>query len=132
MGQSVKVSKGHPVVKALLALAFPGYRGRKVSVELAAQAYVEPVASGGTFDKVVAVNAAGAKMEVSFDLANAWKYSAGPLPVPEGVALVVHSYFCGKDVGVRIYVNPGSVKLAQMLTSDPLVAGLLVAKMEVA
>jgi hypothetical protein len=127
MGNAVRVSKGHPAVKALLAVAFPEYKGRKVYVELAEKAYVEPCAEGGSFDKVVAVNLAGEKLAVSFGWADQWKYSAEPFPVPVGIALVVHSYFCGKDMGISIYVNPAS---AAALPAH--VAGLLPAGKEAA
>lgn len=123
MGRSAKVSKSHPFVKAVLAACFPAYKGRKVFVELKERVFYDPVGGGGSWDKAVAVSlASGAVAEVPCPSPWSSEYLklGNGVALPEGMALAVHSWFQGKDCGIRIYVNP-----AMPPKLGPVFAGLL-------
>jgi hypothetical protein len=114
MGQSVKVSKALPVVKAILGVSFPEYKGRKVSVRLSERVFIDTEGGGGSYDRAVAVQMSDGK---SADVPNVSPFSGAymaqvndGIPLPAGVALVVHSMFCGKDAGIVIHVAPESVR----------------------
>jgi hypothetical protein len=124
MKKSVKVSKSHRGIKAILSATFPEYKGRKVSVELTDKAYLDTVGGGGTYDRAVAVSlrdgsVAGLPLVSPFSLDYAAQQAG--IALPQGVALVVHSMFCGKDAGIRIYIAPTTIAALDTVT----LAGML-------
>ena len=65
--------------------------------------------SGGSRDTYRAVNLeSGASRAASNDMASPWDSSRRDQRVDlrDGLAIVKHVYFCGKDLGLTIYVNP--------------------------
>ncbi len=114
----VPLRRSDPAVKRLLAATFPRYRGRKLSAVPWGDGplYLDLSWSGGTKDEVVLVDASGRVSDLV--VPSPWSGGANdPLRVPPGSILAVHSYFCGRDVGVRFYVRPG--------VGGPAVGGLL-------
>ena len=104
----VSVSRGHPLIKKALKLAFPDYKGRKITVE----PYSGPKRftqywDGGTKDDLVLIrvkDAATADVEaIGHPALNRQAFE--PFDQPPGTILVVHSRFQGHDMGVRLYVR---------------------------
>lgn len=114
----IKVSKSDKFVKQILTATFPKYKGRKVRIE--AQRFPLDVRSywdGGSRDYFVFLNLADMK-SVSMPgqgINDRPVAGADKVTLPEGVACVEHSIFCGKDVGITIHVNPNN--LTQLLTA---------------
>lgn len=114
---SVPVSRSLPLVRDLLRVSFPDYRGRKVRVApWTSPLYLDLSWSGGTIDKVVLIDFRNGRVG-KLVVPSPWaRGAADPVDCPPGAVLAVRSWFCGHDSGVTFYVRPG----------DPaLVAGLL-------
>ena len=101
-------------VARIIQAAFPEYRGRKVRIQ--AQEYPLNVKSswdGGSRDYFVFVNLstlerAAMPAQSAFDRQIE---GADKVMLPENIACVEHSIFCGKDVGITIHVNPVNMPL---------------------
>jgi hypothetical protein len=92
--------------------ADPEYRGR--SIKLVIQDYVcvtDLIWGGGTRSVYRAVNLADlrASRDTRFLPFPEVTRMEGTYPVPDMVAIVEHTIFCGKDLGLRIYINPANV-----------------------
>ena len=106
-----RLSLANPLVKRLLAVTYPDYRGRKVEL----RAWVRPRQlenywSGGTrsYWRLVRITD-GAVMEPTND--NPFERAAHmEVDLPAGHLFVEHSYFCGKDMGIRIHGRVDEVK----------------------
>lgn len=98
-------------VKALVSAAFPEYKGRKVRIRSAASYQMSNFWDGGSRTYVVAVDlVTGRVVEPIAASSNPFSGAANAaFEIPSGVALVEHSFFCGKDAGITIVVNPGTV-----------------------
>lgn len=108
----MKVRIGDPAVKRIVKAAFPEYRGRRVSIETRTSLTLdEAFWGGGTRSWYVAVNLATLKSApANAAITNPLRCpDAQTVDIPEGVAVVEHAHFCGKDVGIRIHVNPANV-----------------------
>jgi len=99
-------------VKELATMAFPSYRGR--TFKLVADGDPVSVVSywaGGSRDSYVAIDlATGRALPIP---QNGTPFDGGPIrpdgvAVPPGYAIVKHSVFCGKDVGITFYVHPSA------------------------
>lgn len=105
----VQVSKKDvlPIVRA----SFPEWNGRKIRVKASESVRLHDLNwSGGTRSQYRACTINGASIEAKRDL-NApapWdnQYEGAKCDIPQGIAIVEHSFFCGKDSGLRIHVNP--------------------------
>lgn len=99
----------NPEVKRLAKLAFKGYAGRTYRLEVRASAYFDATKSGGSWDTIKAVNLATGEVRESSNFGNPFSgIACGEVVIPDGIAIVSHSYFCGKDTGLCVYVNPSS------------------------
>lgn len=99
MNTTIKLSKSDKAVRAILAATYPEYRGRKVTAQIATTYYVENAWGGGSRSYAVAMDLATGKTAAA-------AVTVGPtIEIPSGVIIVEHSYFCGKDVGIRIFVR---------------------------
>jgi hypothetical protein len=105
---------------AIIRATFPDYRGRKVKL-CAAESVTIHMAdlnwSGGSRYQYRGATLSG-QSTGSLDKHNAtapWDKPVGSfdVPIPAGACVVEHVMFCGKDLGLRIYVNP--VDLARYL-----------------
>lgn len=102
----------NPEVKRIAKAAFPGYKGRKFRVEVTAKprAY-QNYWDEGSREYIKAVNlATGEAFEPSLKSQNPFHPRAHVevAPIP-GAAIVCHDIFCGKDVGLTVYVHPNDV-----------------------
>jgi hypothetical protein len=101
-----------PEIAAVISAAFPDYRGRKMSIEIRDKPLdVRSYWDGGSRSYFVFVRLADKRCvempaQSAFDrpIAGAEKVS-----LPAGIVCVEHVYFCGKDLGCRVYVNPSDV-----------------------
>ena len=118
----MKTSMKDPGTRAVIKAAFPDYRGRKVRIDVRERNVMATTWwDGGSKDDVAAVRLVDMKpCEIPstspYDnqgLAMAI-YHEG-IPMCEGIAIVVHSIFCGKDAGITIYLHPDNA--AKLLES---------------
>ena len=96
------------MVKALTKVAFPAYRGRKFRIEVKGSYHMEAYWSGGTRYDVRLVNLASGEIAAPVAaVGNPMNQVAhATITIPQGVVLLEHCYFCGKDLGIRAYIAP--------------------------
>ena len=109
------------LVKELVSLTFPSYRGRKFKIQYGT-ASVTPTSywDGGSRTVYRFVNVETRQVlslgsnHPAFDKGS----YQGPVPLEGNVVCVAHSIFCGKDMGITIYTaNPAPLlPLDQQLT----------------
>lgn len=98
--------------RKLAKLAFPGWRGRKLRVKETPEVGLYGTYwDGGSKNEFVAVELATGRVAPSHAALSIPREFGGlggshRLVIPEGVAVVEHSIFCGKDVGCTVYVRP--------------------------
>lgn len=86
------------------------YNGRKVKLKVAEKVTLSGTYwSGGSKSTYIALNLA--TMEVHVAPGMAPPQFGGPsdppvVPLTDGMAIVEHSVFCGKDMGLTVYINP--------------------------
>lgn len=101
-------------VATIVNATFPGYRGRKIRIGAREKISLHDVNwGGGSKNEYRAVTLEGQPLGSSAKYAAMapWSHHAegAILPIPEGACIVEHSIFCGKDIGLRIYVNPADM-----------------------
>ena len=100
-------------VPAMLRRAVPGYHGRKwrANVTTSVQMY-DTYWSGGTRNQYRAVNLETGMVGEpgSGAFGNFLNPREPTVELPPGVAIVEHSMFMGKDVGITIHVHPANVR----------------------
>jgi hypothetical protein len=102
-----KVTAAHPAAKAARA-AFPEYRGRKFTVETATSVELYDTAwDGGTRNEYRAVAIDGRTAQVSDHHTHPMLLPQTTVELTRQTALVKRSHFCGRDMGLTIYVHPG-------------------------
>lgn len=109
-------------VAQIVAATFPDYRGRKIKVGASADVTLHDLNwSGGTRSQYRTCTVAG-QPTGSADRYNhmaPWEKAEGAtLPIPAGFVCVEHTFFCGKDSGLRIYVNPADMPKMIGVRSD--------------
>ena len=94
--------------KTIAKKAFPEYRGRKIRVVEAKSYRMADYWDGGSRCYVRAFEIASEKIADPKPATNVpWSGSANAtFEIPEGVAIVEHQIFCGKDAGITIYLAP--------------------------
>ena len=105
---AIKVRRAE--VEAVVDAAFPGYRGRKFKVQPAGSVTLgDTFWDGGSKSTYVAVRLSDGKASAA-NVGLPWSGAEGKsFPLPAGIVVVEHSIFCGKDCGLRIYVNPADM-----------------------
>jgi hypothetical protein len=114
--ERINLSITDPLVRRIVRATYPDYRGRKIA--LVSQSYPLNVKSyweGGsrsyfTFLRLDTFAVASMPAQSGFDTQI---QGAESVTLPENVACIEHCYFCGKDLGIRIHVNP--VNVAKLL-----------------
>ncbi len=97
--------------KAIAKVAFPAYNGKKFKVSVVKNGHTFNLTSGwceGSRDFYAVVDLANMKgVDVSNQafVGNDFNRRGTDFQLPEGFAVVEHSIFCGKDVGITIYVT---------------------------
>lgn len=108
---AIKVSITDPTIRKIVSACYPDYKGRKIKVEARTRYFMSNYWDGGSRDYAVAYHlASGETRQPTRSSTNPMNQSAhSEIDIPEGIAIVEHSIFQGKDVGIRIYVNPANM-----------------------
>jgi hypothetical protein len=105
----------NPEFKEIALLAFPGYSGRKFKLDtFTGPMNLTSYWDGGSKESYVILNLKTRKSKVVPE--NGTPYTGKSFRIsklPEGFAVVEHSIFMGKDMGITIFVNPEN--MAKML-----------------
>ena len=111
----VKASISDPLIRKIVRACYPDYTGRKIKIEARTSYHLSNFWDGGSRSYVVAYHLeSGLTKEASPSTTSPFnEASKSSVEIPEGVVLVEHSIFQGKDVGIRIYVNP--LNMAKLL-----------------
>lgn len=122
------VNIGDPIVRKIAAAAYPDYRGRKIQVKAADKSInVKSYWDGGSRSYFVFVRLADMNVSkpvpAQHPVFDPQIPNADHVQIPEGVACVAHSIFCGKDLGLTVYVNPANLNQGNLpapaeLTAD--------------
>ena len=102
-----------PALKTILAMTFPNYAGRKYHLEYARELTLyDRDWSGGIHADYVILRDIGNGIERAET--PPFRPSAGPaayaptLALQPGYVVARHYYFCGRDAGITLFVNPDS------------------------
>src|ERR1700730_5486867 len=116
MTDAIQVFINDHLIRRILKATYPDYRGRKIRIvpqryPLNFKSYWE----GGSRDyfafvRLDTMQSAAMPAQSAFDKDIR---GAESVTLPPGVICVEHSIFCGRDIGIRIHVNP--VNLVSML-----------------
>lgn len=108
---TIKVSKSDPAFRRIIVACYPTWKGRKVCVKAATTYRMANYWGGGSRDYAVAYDLkTGDVSAPSVVTTNPMRGQAhAVVEIPEGMLIVEHSIFCGKDAGVTIYVNPANM-----------------------
>lgn len=110
--QPIALSKTTPEVKALLKATYPDYRGRTIKLEVQDTYYMHDYWTGGSRTYVKAFDLGTGKI-AGHNADNPFERQAhASFPIPDGVAMVEHVIFCGKDCGIRVIVNTATAPKA--------------------
>jgi hypothetical protein len=110
----MEFKKSDPTVASLVRLCYPEYRGRRKVKVFSKQRYrVHDFWDGGSRDYVEFVHLPTGSLlslaEIDFegqDKANPFALDMGYANLTPDVAAVENTIFCGKDLGIRIYLHP--------------------------
>lgn len=94
-------------IKDMIQTCFPSYRGKKVSLSTMIPTRLDSYWDGGSKRSYVFYELATKK---TYNVASNHPMFDKGAPnkldkLPKGIVIVSHSYFCGKDMGIEIYVN---------------------------
>jgi len=110
MANSFKVSKRD--VESVTTVAFPEYNGRRFKLEISTNVMLANLHwDGGTKSVFRAVRLSDNAVAEVLTSSAPWncKINGSYVELPEGTVIVEHAVFCGKDMGLRIYVNPNNM-----------------------
>jgi hypothetical protein len=101
-------------VAAIVSATFPDYRGRKIKVLATESETIHDLNwSGGSRSEYRSCTLRGQYIGGAdrYNQQAPWanQGEGKSVPIPPGAVLVRHSIFCGKDVGLTIYVNPADM-----------------------
>jgi hypothetical protein len=94
-------------VKGLAKVAYPDYKGRKFSLAIKQKYYPSNYWDGGSRNYMVAVDfQTGRIVEPSEKSTIPFEPISGKaFDIPPGVGILEHTFYCGKDLGVCLYVS---------------------------
>ena len=108
-------------IAELVKATYPDYTGCKFQIQTAAKYHLSNYWDGGTknFAKF-------AKYENGWKVLDAPETTKNPfngiahatMDIPKNGLVVEHSIFCGKDLGITVYLNPESEYLPKFLPQD--------------
>jgi hypothetical protein len=121
--KTITLKASHPFVRKMLHVLSAGRSRRPVRIEISATYSLSTEKSGGSWNDVVGVAPATGGL---FGGVNLIPLVRDRVPAPCGLifgtvdltpelAIVEHSYFCGKDVGYRIHLHPDTPELLALL-----------------
>lgn len=104
--------KASTLAKKIARACYPSYKGRTIAVESKETYYMADFWDGGSRAYCIGYNLE--TRQILPHVLNAsvpWNDLAHrSFTIPAGIAIVEHTFFCGKDMGIRIYVNPAADK----------------------
>jgi hypothetical protein len=111
--EPLQLDRKHPIVARIISLVASDYKGRKpVKIYTAEKHNIEDYWDGGsrTYAFVVdLVNMCRCSLsDVGFvkqTINNPYNQNMGEVILRPGFAIVERVYFCGKDLGIRLYVH---------------------------
>lgn len=117
------IDKPDETIQSIIEAAYPGYRGKKLSLCMNVPTELNSYWDGGSRDYYVFVNLD--TMKAIKLPSNHPFYERGVsnqlATLPSRIVLVKHCIFCGKDMGLTIYANQGD--LSKMLPEPPTITG---------
>lgn len=99
-------------IRWLTDCAFPGYKKRKVNIEVTEKVYFSNTFwDGGSRNQYVAVRLESGEKAVLSKGSSPWNAIAEgkTVQLEPGIAIVEQSCFCGKDMPLRVYLHPSNV-----------------------
>ena len=110
----MKLSKKQ--VKHILDITYPDYKGRKFNLMFKTNYQLENYWSGGTKSYIKAINNNGEVSLPSPATNNPYNSIAHTsFEIPKDICLVEHSFFCGKDKGIRFIFHPDTILLPKLI-----------------
>jgi len=110
--EPVIVSRSNPAVKAILAMTYPTYRGRKIGVVVCdSVTFHDTNWCEGSRTQYKAIKYTAGGFSVSTFVAPApWVnvVEGSTVMLPADCLIVAHSIFCGRDCGITIYHSAGN------------------------
>jgi len=99
------------IFRKITAVCFPNYTGKKFSVSTDVPSRIDSYWDGGSRTYYVFYDMTDGK---TFNVGSNHPFFEPNKPrelsgLPQGTVLVAHSIFCGKDMGITIYVNPADL-----------------------
>jgi hypothetical protein len=118
---TIETKEAKKLVKDLAKVAYPGYTGRKFKVCVEKTYYMQNYWDGGSRNYCVAVDLSSGKVvEPSPDTTTPWNACANTsFAIPPGVGILERSIFCGKEMGIRLYVGPQSIAAVEPQKAIP-------------
>jgi hypothetical protein len=117
MTPAKKTDRNSEIAKKIVKAVYPEYKGRKIRVVARNSYTMANYWDGGTRSYVKAVNLnsggifeAGEASECPFNIE-----ASATFEIPTGIALVEHSFFCGKDAGITIILSKNAAPAALAL-----------------
>ena len=111
METRVKVKRAD--VARIVERTFPEYRGRSFHVMATEAVHIHGLNwSGGSRNEYRALSPDGRTgANPTMNALAPWdnRYEGTTVEIPAGYVVVEHCLFCGKDLGLRIYVNPSDM-----------------------
>ena len=110
----LEFKKSDPKIAWLVKLCYPGYRGRRtVKVEGRSSYFIHDYWDSGSRSYASFVHMP-TRRRVSLDSlkyehqtnGNCFSLPIGKIELESGIAIVENVIFCGKDLGIRIYMHP--------------------------
>lgn len=102
-----------PLIQGICNAAFPGYAGQKFKLRTAESVDIRSSWDGGSRDYFVFVELSTLRATPQVPAQSAFDRPLAGHPeatvLPDGIACVEHSIFCGKDMGLTIIVNPSTM-----------------------
>ena len=112
-----KISYADRRVKQIINACFPDYRGRKVSITNHIPSNLDSWWDGDTRTYYAFYQPSTCKV---FQVHSNHPFFEPNQPtklneevMPKDVLLISHTFFCGKDIGIRIHVKPDQTKLLE-------------------
>ena len=105
MLDAIKITRKQalPIIQS----TFPDYTGRKIKIEFTDKVtFYDTNWSGGTRNYYVALRSDGSTRAPYIPAPWINTVEGSKVELPENVLIIMHSYFCGSDMGITIYANP--------------------------
>jgi len=105
MNQPIKITRKQ--ANKILSVTFPDYSGRKISVCFQEKiTFYDTNWGGGSKNDYKFLNVNGEMTPLPTPAPWNNPFEGQTIEIPPHVLVVCHQYFCGHDMGIKIYSNP--------------------------